>query len=250
MSVIKSAGIVLAFLLAGPVLTLAFGKVKLGEPWETADRSGTGIAPEISTSEAVIQAYSARAFNWRGMFGVHLWISTKDKDVDHYVVHQVVGWRRYRNLPVVVSYPDVPDRSWFGNDPEIIADIRGPDAEALIASIKQAVESYPYPDAYHIWPGPNSNTFIAHIAREVPGLELDLPTTAIGKDYLTNRNVFAPAPSGTGFQVSLGGLAGITVALREGFEVNVLGLAFGFDVLRPAIKLPGIGRVGMTSARP
>ena len=245
--VLKSAVIIFVCLLAGPLLMVGCGKVKIGQDWETADRSATGIAPPVSTSEAVVQAYAARAFNWRGMFGVHLWISTKETNADHYRVHQVIGWRLYRNRSVVVSQPDAPDRSWYGNEPEIIADIRGPRAQALIGQIARAAESYPYPNTYHVWPGPNSNTFIAHIAREVPELELHLPTTAIGKDYLTNHNVFARAPSGTGFQLSFFGLAGVTLALREGIEFNALGFSFGIDVLRPAIKLPGVGRIGMAS---
>jgi hypothetical protein len=53
------------------------------------------------------------------------------------------------------------------------------------------------------------------------------------------------APSGTGGQVSLYGLLGVTVAMEEGLELNFLALNFGVDVLRPAIKLPGIGRIGM-----
>ena len=95
-----------------------------------------------------------------------------------------------------------------------------------------------------MWPGPNSNTFTAHVAREVPRLELELPTTAIGKDYLNNGSVFASAPSGTGYQVSLFGLLGVTVARKEGLEINFLGLALGIDPENLAVKLPGVGNVG------
>ncbi|BBI50557.1 hypothetical protein HORIV_29780 [Vreelandella olivaria] len=52
-------------------------------------------------------------------------------------------------------------------------------------------------------------------------------------------------PSGTGYQLSFGGVAGIMLALEEGLELNLLGLSFGIDVMRPALKLPGIGRLGM-----
>jgi hypothetical protein len=31
------------------------------------------------------------------------------------------------------------------------------------------------------------------------------------------------------------------------FEINFLGALFGFDLRRPALKLPGIGRLGMTA---
>ncbi len=118
-------------------------------------------------------------------------------------------------------------------------------AAAAIPRIEAAVASYPYDREYSMWPGPNSNTFTAHVGREVPDLAMDLPTTAIGKDFLTNGGIVESAPSGTGGQLSLFGLLGVTVAREEGLELNILALNFGIDVLHPAIKLPGIGRIGM-----
>ena len=41
------------------------------------------------------------------------------------------------------------------------------------------------------------------------------------------------------------GLLGLTLAVDEGLELNLLGLVFGIDPLDLAIKLPGIGRIGM-----
>ena len=93
-----------------------------------------------------------------------------------------------------------------------------------------------------MWPGPNSNTFVAWVAREVPELGLDLPPTAIGKDYLGPATFAARAPSGSGWQVSLWGLAGLTVAREEGIELNLLGLGFGVDVDDLALRLHGWGR--------
>jgi hypothetical protein len=82
----------------------------------------------------------------------------------------------------------------------------------------------PYPHEYRAWSGPNSNTSTAYIARQVPELGVDLPSNAIGKDFLPEGALFAKAPSGSGCQVSLYGLAGIVLAGEEGLEVNVLGL--------------------------
>ncbi len=235
------AGIV----LAGPLAALMANDIHFGLDWRTADRSSAGIAPDpASTPEAVVQVYAARAFNWRGMFAIHSWLATKPANADHYTVHHVVGWRRWQGLPVVVSKPDIPDRSWYGNDPEILVDLRGQEAEAAIEGILGAAESYPYKYKYVMWPGPNSNTFTAYIGRQVPQLKLDLPPTAIGKDFLENGRVFSNAPSGTGFQFSLFGLLGLIVSRHEGIELNVLGLIVGLDPFDPALKLPGIGRIG------
>ena len=89
---------------------------------------------------------------------------------------------------------------------------------------------------------------IAWIARAVPALGLELPPTAVGKDFLGERRLVAATPSGTGGQVSLFGVLGAALARAEGLEVHILGLTFGIDPLRLAIKLPGVGRLGRSTA--
>jgi hypothetical protein len=49
---------------------------------------------------------------------------------------------------------------------------------------------------------------------------------------------------GTGYQLSMFGLLSVAMAREEGVEVNLLGLNFGIDFVKPALKLPFIGRVG------
>jgi hypothetical protein len=236
--------------LAIPALMILFGTISLGRDWRTANRDSAGIAPDpAKTPEAVVQVYAARALNWRGIFGVHTWIATKPENAPRFTVHQVVGWRVLRGLPGLFSEPAIPDRNWFGNPPEIIAELRGPDAEQAIAKIFKAIESYPYIHNYRLWPGPNSNTFTAHVARQVPELRLQLPVTAIGKDFPIDRPIDR-APSGTGFQVSVYGLLGMVMAWEEGLEVNLAGLSFGVDLKRPALKLPLIGRLGFPAHPP
>ena len=247
---LKRITAVLAVLMLGPVLMVAFGEVKLGQDWRTADRSPAGVAPSVdSTPEAVVQVYAARAFNWRGIFAVHTWIATKAARSNRYTVHQVIGWNGYHGRRVLVSQSDAPDRRWYGATPEVIADLRGDEARAAIAEIEAAIRTYPYDYRYALWPGPNSNTFVAEIGRRVPRLKLDLPVTAIGKDYLTDGALLGAAPSGTGFQLSVRGALGVLLALEEGLEINLFGLVFGLDPLGPALKLPGIGRVGFDLRR-
>ena len=237
-------------LAIGPILALAGGTVRLGQDWRTADRSSAGIAPApAEVAEAVVSVWAARAFNWRGLLAVHTWIATKAENAPHYMVHQVIGWRGRGGGNVVVSSPDHPDRSWYGQPPRLVKELRGPAAARAIPKILDAVDSYPYTHHYRLWPGPNSNTFTAFVARRVPELGVDLPAIAIGKDYLEDGRVVAPAPGGRGFQISLFGLAGVLVGIEEGIEINALGLVFGLDPLGPAIKLPGVGRIGFGGPR-
>lgn len=217
----------------------------MGGDWRTADRSSAGIAPDpANATEPIIQAYGARAFRWRGAFAVHTWIAVKRQDADHFTNYEVVGWRHWRGLPAVARSDGPPDRNWFGNRPTVYLDLRGEGVEDLIDKVESAVEAYPYKDSYRTWPGPNSNTFTAFVARAVPELGLELPPHAVGKDYLGATDFVASAPSGTGYQISLFGLFGLLAAREEGLEVSILGLTFGIDPLDLAIKLPGVGSIG------
>ena len=238
--------ICLLVFVALPLYTVLSGQAPLGRDFRTADRSSAGIAPTPETTpEAVVQVYSARALNWRGIFGVHTWIATKPENAPEYTIHQVIGWRAYRGLPVVVSAPGIPDGRWFGNEPTLIGGLSGSAAAKAIPKILEAVASYPYANEYQLWPGPNSNTFMAYLGRKVPELQMDLPATAIGKDYPINGSMLDRTPSGTGYQLSMLGLLGVSVGREEGFELNLLGLNFGIDFFRPALKLPFIGRLGV-----
>ena len=213
--------------------------------WRTARQDSSHQAPDPSvTKEAVLQVYSARAFSWRGAFGVHTWLALKPKGADHFTRLEVIGWGVDHGSSAVRVSRYIPEAYWFGSRPNILRDLRGPMAEGLIDKVLQAAKIYPHPSSYRLWPGPNSNTFTAFIARQVPGLGLELPATAIGKDYLPHGAFIADAPSGTGIQVSVFGLLGLTLATEEGLELNILGLNFGLDLSPPALKLPGIGRLG------
>lgn len=223
---------------------------KLADPypnWSQAHRESAGIAPLAETfSDPIVQVYSARLYGWRGALGVHSWVAAKRKDADSYTVYQVIGWRKYRGKPPVTVTEDLPDRHWFANQPELLVDIQGEEAGALIDKIEAAVDSYPDAHRYTMWPGPNSNSFVAYIGRQVPELGLELPPTAIGKDFINDGSqtgaFWVSLPSG-GFKLSLFGLLGVTAGIEEGLEFNIFSLHFGVDPLDRALLLPGFGRV-------
>jgi uncharacterized protein YceK len=152
--------------------------------WRTASREPAGIAPDPGiTKDAVLHVYGAPAWGWRGWFAIHTWIAAKPTDAPAYTVYEVIGWRQYRGLPVVRIEKDLPDRYWFGERPRLLKEFRGEGTDKLIAEVDKAARSYPWPDTYKAFPGPNSNTFISWIARKVPELGLDLPFSAIGSGY-------------------------------------------------------------------
>lgn len=236
---------VVALLLAGPLLTLAFGSATMRGDWRTATHRSAGLAPDpAGHPEAIVQVYASRTFGWRGAFAVHTWVAAKAAGAERYTRYEVIGWRaRGGGSALSVSDSAPPDAEWYGATPSLVGEMRGADAEAVIAKLPAAAQRYPYAFQYSAWPGPNSNTFIAHLGREIPELHLNLPSIAIGKDYLPGGRVVSPAPSGTGWQLSLGGILGVTVARLEGLELNLFGLVAGIDFLHPALKFPGVGRI-------
>lgn len=213
--------------------------------WRAANRSSAGLAPDpLLEKEAVVQVYAARTYNWRGYFAVHPWVAVKKKNEKNYTVYQVTAWNLRGSDSAVSANKDVPDRYWYGKKPVLLQTLKGAAAEKAIPAIEKAVREYPFADHYRLWPGPNSNTFVAYILREVPELTVELPPTAIGKDFLGYKTFHAPTASGTGYQVSILGAVSLTAGLKEGIELGILGLSFGVDFYPPALKLPIIGRIG------
>jgi hypothetical protein len=230
-------------LLAGGCAVLE----RAGQSWWELRRDPSGQAPDpAETPDAVVQVYAARAVGWRGVMAVHSWIAVKPSGAAAYTRYEVMGWGVGNGSPAIRVNRSGPDNYWFGSRPDLLADRRGAGVDELIDRLQAAVEAYPYPDSYRTWPGPNSNTFIAYLGRAVPELRLDLPATAIGKDFIPGGAPVAMSPSGTGVQLSLFGLLGVMAGVEEGLELNVLSLTFGLDVKRPALNLPVVGRLGLS----
>lgn len=242
--------LLLLFVPLGIAVTRHFADDARPTDWRTASHASAGLAPDPAhTPEAVIQVYAAKAFGWRGAFGVHTWIAAKPTGAKTFTRFEVMGWGVARGRDAVRVDPGVPDAMWYGSAPMLLRELRGgAEVDALIERLRTAAAAYPHHHEYRVWPGPNSNTFIAYLGRVAPELHLDLPPNAVGKDYLPAGGWIATAPSGGGFQFSARGLLGLTVAAEEGVELNVLGLTLGLDLSPLAIKLPGAGRIGASGA--
>jgi hypothetical protein len=85
----RRALLLLLLLLLGPLGVLAFGDLDLSTHWSRAEKASSRLAPEPRDEPAaVVQVYGARAYNWRGAFGIHTWVATRRQDADHYRVYQ------------------------------------------------------------------------------------------------------------------------------------------------------------------
>ena len=211
--------------------------------WRTARWSSAGILPTAASDpEARVTVFAARTGGWRSIFAVHTWIVVKPAQSDDYTRYEVTGFGQ----PIRIN-GGAPDGYWIGYRPEMVADIRGPLAAEAIPKIEAAIRDYPYAEygSYRMWPGPNSNTFVATVLSAVPELQVALPPEAIGKDFRADGSLFGLTASGTGVELSIYGLLGIKVGRVEGVELNVLSLVAGLDTRHPALKVPAFGRIGI-----
>jgi len=177
----KTLKLLPVFVLMGLILSSCSSHKDL----HTASREPAGLAPDPSvTSEAVLHVYGADAWSWRGWFAIHTWIAAKRTGEASYTVYDVIGWRGHRGQPVLKITQDTPDRYWFGAKPRILQEHRGTGVDELIDAVDKAAHAYPWKTTYTAFPGPNSNTFTAWVAKQVPELGLDLPFSAIGSGYV------------------------------------------------------------------
>lgn len=212
--------------------------------WRAADRSSAGLLPPAEANPAaVVRVFAARTVRWRGIFAVHSWIVVKDAGASAYERTDYTAWGE-----PIRRNGFVADGRWFGQVPQLVFAADGAEAERLIPRIRAAIDGYAHRAIgdYRAWPGPNSNTFVAAVLDAVPEIEAALPPTAVGKDYPYDGRWLAPAAAGAGVRLRLGGYAGLNLGWVEGLEIVVLGTVIGLDVRRPALKLPGLGRLGMS----
>ncbi|MFN3656644.1 MAG: DUF3750 domain-containing protein [Pseudolabrys sp.] len=234
--------IILLFL--GPLIARAALYAAGSDPrsWRDADWSTAGLLkPANQEKEARVVFFTGTTGAWKGIFSVHSWVVLKPANARGWTRYDVVGW----GMPVRTN-GWAADGRWYGNAPIAIADVSGAEAERLIPKIEAAVKEYAYNKAgdYRIWPGPNSNSFVAAVLRTVPELGVALPPNAVGRDF-RDRLYAGLTDSRTGIEVNVYGLVGLKLGWVEGVEVNLLGLVAGLDLRHPGVKLPGFGRVGV-----
>jgi hypothetical protein len=213
------------------------------ENWKVASWASSGVLPEAAAVQpATVIVLSSRTGRWKSIFAEHMSIVLKPEGASAWTRYDVVGWGN-----PVRKNAYAADALWYGNQPRVISRIEGAEAAALIPQVEASIARYPYQQkgAYVIWPGPNSNSFVAWVVRNTPGFHAELPPVAVGKDWLAPGFAIAPAPSKTGWTLSIAGFVGGTIAWEEGVELHLLGSTIGIDGNDFAIKLPALGKLSL-----
>ncbi|GGE24145.1 hypothetical protein GCM10011390_49460 [Aureimonas endophytica] len=211
--------------------------------WRDADWTSARLLPAPQADrEAALYVFAARTGGLKGALSEHSWIVVKEKGGAAYERWDKVGW----GMPIRRNaYP--PDGRWYSNPPRLVLERHGPAAEAVLPAVREALASYPYAMAggYHIFPGPNSNTFVEYVLRHVPGLRTALPPVAVGRDYPSDGRLAVFDRDRGDLRLSLFGFAGLSLGRTAGVEINLLGLVAGLDPWRLAVKVPAFGTFGL-----
>src|SRR5262249_20006462 len=211
--------------------------------WRDANWSSAHMLPPAERDpQARVLVFAARAGGWKSVFAVHTWVVVKPANAAAYTRYDVMGFGQ----PVRINM-HAPDAYWYSDHPRLVADVRGEAAAAAIPKIEAAVKSYAYATwgSYRVRPRPNSNTFPATLRRAAPELAVAMPSEAVGRDFRADGAFVGLTGSRTGVELSLYGLLGAKLGWVEGIEVNVMGLVAGLDIRHPALKIPGVGRLGL-----
>ena len=237
--------LILVFLLPLAVRGTVYAMGDGPRSWRGADWSSARMLPAADADrQARLVVFTGTTGAWKGIFSVHSWVAMKRAGATEWTRYDVVGWGQ-----PVRRNNWAPDGRWYGNMPVVLTDLRGADAERIIPKVETAVAAYPFNNYgdYRVWPGPNSNTFVAAALRAVPELGVALPPNAIGRDF-RDRFYLGLTDSRTGVELNFWGMFAVKIGWVEGVEISLFGLVAGIDLRHPGIKLPGYGRIGVGEA--
>jgi len=210
--------------------------------WRKADWSSSGLLPAASTdSDAAIYVLGARTGGLKGAFSLHTWIVLKHEGGAAYDRYDKVGW----GSPVRKNARPA-DGLWYSNMPSVVYSLRGPAAERLIPKLEAAITAYPYAQVggYRVWPGPNSNSFVAHVLHSVPELGARMPPNAVGRDFGAGGWTLEWLPGERNLHASVAGLLGFSIGMSA-VELQFLGLVAGLDFADPGLIVPALGHVAI-----
>ena len=173
--------------------------------------------------------------------------------IAQFATHTYIDYRENVNAPwhrVEVKTPKsgvvmaqlksgaVNEKKRWGERVRILSQTDGVNNPNVFRDIRLFAKGYD-DSVYRSYPGPNSNTFIEKLARDVDGVNVILDHNAIGKEVGFH---VGKTSGGTGLEVQTP-IVGAAVGVKEGVEVSALGLSAGISIWTPSIRIPFLPRI-------
>ena len=220
--------------LAATLLPLALLLASTG--CRTPQPSAVATAPDwiVLVKSARVPPWSP----WITQFAHHTWLDVKRGSEEQWWRAEVQG----RDVGVVfapIAAASARKELWIDRRAvRLLATIDGEPAHRIAQRLESLCAELDarYAADYLKWPGPNSNTFVADLARELPDLAFVFDGNAVGKDWPGWIDAgLTPSKSGLHLDTPLLGAA---VALREGVELHLLGFTAAVRLFPPSLALP------------
>ena len=133
------------------------------------------------------------------------------------------------------------------DDFSVILNYQGTAATDALSKIESAIKKYPFVGETTGLIGPNNNTFIAYLLRQLQ-TEVELPSNAMGKDYLGDSVRWLYQGKKNLFIGSLGGYVSVYGSDKKG-GFSLLGLTIGYNWDENILSLPGLGDIPLGSLK-
>lgn len=182
-------------------------------------------------------------------FAHHTWIDVKAGDDAHWKRIEVLGSSTGALREPIQAVIAHSDHRW-DREVRVLKTITGERARRIAPRIEAVAQELDakYRAGYAAWPGPNSNTLLAELARATPELSFVFHHNGVGKDY--------PGWFDAGWTASKTGVRvdslpiGFALALDEGLEVHLLQLTFGISLFPPRLELPFLPELPFADSLP
>ncbi len=177
---------------------------------------------------------------WYSRFASHVWIEYRNQGDENWTRVEANTEPKTEKIHPSVATHNVR----WGRDVELLAVYLLSDAANMIPHIQQAAQIHAQDFHYRAYPGPNSNTYAARIINDVPGLDVELPHNAVGKNYTTTLSA-GITPSRDGLHLDTLPL-GASLGYQQGLEIHLIGLTAGLSLWPPQLKIPFLPRLGLS----
>lgn len=177
---------------------------------------------------------------WYSQFATHCWIELHQQGAEEWLRIEANTDPRAEKIHPSIANHNVR----WGRDVEVIAVFLLDEAKAQIPLLIEAAEHHAKDFHYRAYPGPNSNTYVARILDDIPGMDVELPHNAVGKDYTTTIHA-GLTNSRDGLHLDIPFL-GASLGYQQGAEIHLIGLTAGIGLWPPALKIPFLPRIGFS----
>lgn len=228
-----------------------------------------GPSPQLLTEEEdwMVVVATVRLpdyMDWYTRFAEHAWIDVKQGSEDDWMRIEIGGPTSGVKIFPIESAEARGTHRWQ-NRVSVLETLQGERARKVIPAILERARAEPdfgqqhlqFDDSggfsvtidgptgrkYDAFPGPNSNTLIAGILEDVPGLHAELHHNSVGKDFPRGFRA-GRTSSGLGLELDSTYL-GAGIGLRQGLELHLAQLTLGVSLWPPALKLPFLPRIGI-----